>query len=350
MTIDIKTDFTTVSSEQELIDAMGSGKYIVEPDELKNIQGKQEYVNATLREQEDAERQAKKIQNGGALVNTQGAQREQAFAGQVQYRTNLQDAAERGLIHSGTLASIRSQNTLSIAQRQLALQTDEALRQKDALKALASTTAATKAGLKDIPIEQRATYFEKNPMYTEGASGWTAESKYNMKAGYIPLFEDERARIEASQQTTDQIINQLRTRQPTQEELTTKFTTQLQNSFQQAEARAMAEARRMGATEDQLAGLQGEFSANLQRGLDVAYGLAAGVTGPDPEQARSMLQGLYNPDVMPDLDPESGPSPYPGLVGTILGGAVGSYFGPAGARAGASIGGAIGNLGEAAFG
>jgi len=312
-----------------------TNRVLIAQSDYDNVKGKEELVRSLERQQNETEAMAKQFASGAPLVNTLSNQRLAAQQAGLTYRSAVQNAAERGLVHSGVLGQIQSGNALNLAQKYMAMLADDETSRRQRLNQIEQQQAVSKATRQQIPEE-----------VTVVAGGFGGVQD---KAD-VATYEKERAAIDRSQKEVDRLIGVLSTHNLDEGELLNRFKQSIDSTFDQAEALSLQEAQRRGFSEDAVRGIQGRFQYERQQAYDVAAGVAAGVTKTTPEEMKSTLAALYNPDVVPMVDvTRRDPSGVMGLFGGILGAAIGGYAtgGVAGVAPGYSIGSGVGNGVEA---
>lgn len=309
----------------------GSGTWLSK-DEKKNLQGKDEYVKGLVREQEDLERQARSLATGNPISNTPEAQRLAKESTTTTLRSGINNAAERGLIHSGALGSLKAQSSKLASLQNLQLQAQEEALRRESAKNIAAGQQAAKQALEGVPESVRANRTFTNQQ-TIGLD--------------IPVYEGQRDVLQRSQNEVDTIIGDIAQKRPTEEQLRSSFSDAIDKEFATQEAQALAFAQERGLSADQLAGIQSSFARNKEAAFDVADGMVQVLSSYDPSLMRAELAALYNKDILPDLEKNrEQASPYwavgMGLLGAGIGGLVGG--GVPGATLGYTIGSSAGSV------
>jgi hypothetical protein len=313
------------------------------PEEFEeNVRANRDLETALQNQRENALAGAYRLQSGAPYVASQQMRQDTRDNISTVYRTQVGNAAERGLVHSGLLGQIAAQNAKQQGLAQMGLSADEIAQRRSALMALEGQVSAIRAG-EEKQRELRDTSIKLGVDSQEnGISGEFVEREWERMAGQ----PDPSAAV--TQRRIDQVITAQSAAKYQADDLEARFISQIDKDYNAAEQAAIAEAQRRGVSDDALQGLRMEFRRQRASAYGVARQTAVALTGSDPQQASSTLQALYRVQVPAPQIQEDNFNWGIGLGLGIAGGVVGAFYGgPAGAAGGYQLGKSIGDTGAA---
>jgi hypothetical protein len=158
------------------------------------------------------------------------------------------------------------------------------------------------------------------------------------------VFLSDYQKNEASIVWQQNTISQLNKLKPTEQQLTQKWSEEVNRVFDQRVPEVIAQYKRMGASEDMIKGVESRLAAERSEALDSLTGAAKSLTGPDPEGVNAVLSNLYTPDRMQDVVNKTINPGYQ-MLGTLIGGGLALATGNPGlAPMAAQIGGGVGQM------
>lgn len=285
---------------------------------------KKPFVESTLRKQGQTLDYAKQLATPGYQITSPSEQINLVDQSNALRRQQLSRAAEDGVLHSGALGQARRM----AAQKQ----------------ALAS------AGL--VAEEERAR--RERQMQIEQMRGAVTEAELKIptrmkdeKGDTFTVHERERNLLKSRDKEIGNILTTLDKNRPSPEQLQRMFSEEIQGTYAQLSKEAVAEARRLGMSDQYVSGIQRSMEADMQRAIRNSDGMVRALSSPDPASVASYLQGIYRPDFYEAAQQQRNGMPMYGIVGGLLGGAVGlaaTGGNPVGAAEGWGIGSGLGQL------
>jgi hypothetical protein len=285
---------------------------------------KRNYVAGVLDSQGETLDYARTAAKGGNLVdpsqkvdllNSLNAARRQQLAG----------AAADGVMHSGALGQARRATAQKQAMASAALLAEEErLKREQTAKIQQMSGAVSQAATEGIP-----TYVEKD--------------------GHLyPMFEKEWATYRKRDDEITQILGAIQKNRLSPKQLQSMFNQEIQRTYSQVAGEAVSEARRLGMSDQYVAGLEESMKQDMNRAMASSAQMVSSLSGPDPQATATFLQGIYRPDRYQAAEQVRAGNPLisvvAGGIGAVIGGvATGT---PMGALAGYNIGSGVGQFAQ----
>jgi hypothetical protein len=284
--------------------------------------GKRNYVAGVMQSQKETLDYGRTAAQGGALVspsqkvdllNSLDATRRQQLSG----------AAADGVMHSGALGQARRAAAQKQAMASAALIAEEERLQREQTAKIQQMSGA---------VSQAAT--EGMPTFVE-------------KDGHqYPVFEKDWATYRKRDDEITSILGTLQKNRLPPEKLQSMFNEEIQRTYSQLAGEAISEARRLGMSDQYVAGLEQSMKQDMNRALSGSSQMVAALSGPDPQAVATYLQGIYRPDMYQAAEQLRAGNPMlsilAGGIGAMIGGA--STMTPQGAAAGYGIGSGVGQF------